>query len=436
VSSLTYYLENVLSRKRFRPLVFLTVLAFALSACSEVRSEEGGAEGDPIKIGYVTAQTGALASFGESDDFVVNQVREHFDSIGGITVAGKQRDVEIIVRDSQSDPKQAAEVAGDLILKDNVDLIVTGHTPDIANPVADQGEANGVPVISTLAPWQPCFFGRGGTPDKPFKWTYHFFWGLEDLETVYQDMWDQVDTNKKVGALWPNDPDGNAFSAPETGFPDVTGKSGYKIADYGLYTNGTQDFTAQISRFKKEKVDILVGVPIPPDFATFWKQAAQQGFHPKFVTVAKSLLTPSNLNALGELGNNLGTEVWWTPSHPYSSSLTGQTAQQLADAYTAQTGQQLTQFVGFVHALFEVAATTLSRSDGTKDGIRKTLSSLKTDTVVGPLDWTSGPVPNVAKTPLVGGQWRRNADKSFSLVVVSNKENPEIPVGGKVEALR
>jgi branched-chain amino acid transport system substrate-binding protein len=425
-----------LTRKRFRPLAFLTILALVLSACSEVKSEEGGADSGPIKIGYVSPQTGALASFGESDNFVVGQVREHFESVGGINIAGKQRDVEILVRDTQSDPKRAADVTADLILQDNVDLILSGHTPDTAIPVSDQGEANGVPVITTLAPWQPVFFGRKGNPEKPFKWTFHFFWGLEDLQTVYQDMWDEVDTNKKVGALWPNDPDGNAFDAPKTGFRDVVRKNGYKIADYGHYTNGTQDYTAQISEFKKEGVDILLGVPIPPDFTAFWKQAAQQGFKPKFVTVAKSLLTPSNLNALGDLGNNLGTEVWWTPSHPYSSSLTGQTAQQLADAYTAQTGKQLTQFVGFVHALFEVAATTLSRSDGTKAGIAKTLSRLKTDTVVGPLDWTSGPVPNVAKTPLAGGQWRQNVDKSYSLVVVNNKQNPEIPVGGKVEPLR
>jgi branched-chain amino acid transport system substrate-binding protein len=426
----------VLSRIRFRPLALLTVLAVVLSACSEVKSEEGGADSGPIKIGYVSPQTGALASFGESDAFVVGQIREHFKSVGGIDVAGKQRDVEIIVRDTQSDPKRAADVTADLILQDNVDLILSGHTPDMAVPVADQGEANGVPVITTLAPWQPVFFGRKGNPEKGFKWTFHFFWGLEDLQTVYQDMWDEVDTNKKVGALWPNDPDGNAFDAPGTGFPDVVKKKGYKIGDYGHHENGTQDFTAQISKFKEDGVDILLGVPIPPDCTTFLKQAAQQGFKPKFVTIAKSLLTPSNLEALGDLGDNLGTEVWWTPSHPYSSSLTGQTAQQLADAYTAQTGRQLTQFVGFVHSLFEVAATTLSRSDGTKEGIRKTLSRLKTDTVVGPLDWTSGPVPGVAKTPLVGGQWRRNADKSYSLVVVSNKQNPEIPLGGEVEPLR
>lgn len=425
-----------MSRIRFRPLVLLTVLAVVLSACAEVKGEEGGAESGPIKIGYVSPQTGALASFGETDNFVVEQVREYFNSVGGVTVAGKQRDVEILVRDTQSDSKRAADVAADLILNEDVDLILTGHTPDTANPVADQGEANGVPVISTLAPWQPVFFGRKGDPAKPFKWTYHFFFGLEDLETVYMDMWNEIDTNKKVGALFPNDPDGKAFSDPKTGFPAVVGKNDYKITDPGRYANGSQDFSAQISAFKEKGVDILVGVPIPPDFTTFWKQAAQQGFRPKFVTIGKALLTPSNINALGELGDNLGMEIWWSPQHPYSSSLTGQTAQQLADAYTAKTGKQWTQFVGFVHALFEVAATTLSRSDGTREGFVKTLSTLKTDTVVGPLDWTSGPVPNVAKTPLVGGQWRQNVDKSYSLVVVSNKQNPEIPLGGTVEQLR
>ncbi|HEY7593619.1 MAG TPA: ABC transporter substrate-binding protein [Actinophytocola sp.] len=425
-----------MSRIRFRPLVLLTVLAFVLSACGEVKGEEGGPDSGPIKIGYVSPETGALASFGESDNFVVEQVREHFKSVGGITVAGKQRPVEILVRDTQSDSKRAADVAADLILNEHVDLILTGHTPDTANPVADQGEANGVPVISTLAPWQPYFFGRKGNPDKPFKWTYHFFFGLEDLETVYTDMWNEIDTNKKVGELFPNDPDGKAFSDAKTGFPAVAAKNNYKVVDAGRYANGTQDFSAQISTFKEQGVDILAGVPIPPDFTTFWKQAAQQGFRPKFVTIGKALLTPSNINALGDLGNNLGMEIWWSPSHPYSSSLTGQTAQQLADAYTAKTGRQWTQFVGFVHALFEVAATTLSRSDGTKEGFIKTLSHLKTDTVVGPLDWTSGPVPNVAKTPLVGGQWRQNVDKSYSLVVVSNKQNPEIPLGGKVEPLR
>ena len=57
------------------------------------------------------------------------------------------------------------------------------------------------------------------------------------------------------------------------------------------------------------------------------------------------------------------------------------------------------------------------------------------DTVVGRLDWTSGPVPNVATTPLVGGQWRTGTSSPFELVIVSNRQNPAIPTAGPVESL-
>ena len=45
-------------------------------------------------------------------------------------------------------------------------------------------------------PWQPWFFGRNGDPQKGFDWTYHFFWGLEDVIAVFTNMWSQVETNK------------------------------------------------------------------------------------------------------------------------------------------------------------------------------------------------------------------------------------------------
>lgn len=407
-----------------------------LSACGGIKSDSSGAASSgTVKIGYISPQTGALAPFGEADTFVVNQINALF-AAKGLTVGGKNVKAEILVRDSQSDSKRAGDVASSLILQDNVNLMLVSSTPDTTNPVSDQCEANGVPCISTAAPWQPWFLGRGGTPDKAFKWTYHFFWGLEDVEAVYQDMWGQVPSNKMVAALWPNDPDGNAWGDGKNGFPPVVGKDGYKMIDPGHYANGTTDFTAQIATFKSSGADLLAGVPIPPDFITFWKQAAQQGFKPKLATIGKALLFPSTIGALGDLGNNLGTEVWWTPSHPYKSSLTNQSASDLAAAYTTSTGKQWTQPIGFVHALFEVAAAVLAQASAPEDkaGIIKAISTLKTSTVVGDVDWTSGPVPNVAKTPLVGGQWRAK-DGGYELVIVSNSAHPNIPAGGKVEAL-
>jgi len=53
------------------------------------------------------------------------------------------------------------------------------------------------------------------------------------------------------------------------------------------------DFTSQIARFKEAGAQIVTGNMIPPDFATFWSQAAQQNFHPKIATIGKSSEAPS-----------------------------------------------------------------------------------------------------------------------------------------------
>ena len=175
-----------------------------------------------LKIGYVSPQTGPLAGFGETDNFVVGGIRQVVR--GGLSIRGQSVPVDVLVRDSQSDPNRAAEVASRLILSDKVDLMLVSSTPETTNPVSDQCEANGTPCISSVCPWQPWFFGRGGKPETGFKSTYHFFWGLEDIIGVFVDMWDTLPTNKVVGALWPNDGDGNAWGDPQRGLSARAGQ--------------------------------------------------------------------------------------------------------------------------------------------------------------------------------------------------------------------
>jgi len=410
------------------------VLALVTSACgASIGGGAGGGEDDTLTIGFVSTETGSSAAFGEANAFVVDQMKTYFKD-HPLTVGDKEYDVKIVVRDAQSDSTRAGEVAGELINSDGADLIVASSTPDIVDPVSEQCEANSVPCITTVAPWQP-FAIRSGDKPADLKYSFHFFWGLEDVATVYSDMWGQVQTNGKAGGLFPNDPDGQAWSA---NFPALTQDSGVSMDNPGLYPNGTKDFSAQISAFKGR--DVLLGVPIPPDFTTFWKQAAQQGYQPKIATIGKALLFPSSVEALGPIANNLGTEVWWHPTAPYTSSLTGQTAQQLANAYEQKTGQQWTQPLGFAHALFEVAVAAVAKAGSTDaDAVVGTLRDLDIKTVVGEVAWGKDPdvPPYVAKTPLAGGQWRltKGGKHQFDLVVVDNKLAPEVPLGGEVEPL-
>ncbi len=264
------------------------------------------AQGRAIKIGLVTPTTGPLAIFAEPDAFVLTEFKK---AIGtGIKIGNQTHAVEVIVKDSQSNPNRAAEVANELILSNKIDLMVVAHTPDTVNPVADQCEINEVPCISTDAPWQPYFFGRKGDPAKGFKWTYHFFWGAEALISTFINLYDDLATNRIVGALWPNDSDGNAFSDPQRGMPPVLMKRGYKVVNTGSFDPFAENFTSQITAFKSQGVEIVTSVLPPPTFANFWTQAAQQGFKPKIVTPGKSAEFPAAVKALGQLGKNIGID--------------------------------------------------------------------------------------------------------------------------------
>lgn len=415
-----------LNRRQF------TQAAAALAATSAVPYAFAA---DTIKIGYVSPQTGPLAPFGEADKWVIDQMKAAFKD--GIPIGGKKYAVQIVLKDSQSNPNRAGEVANDLILKDKVALVLTAGTPETANPVSDACELNELPCISSVVPWQPWFFGRKGDPAKGFNWTYHLFWGLEDVIANFTNGWKTIPTNKKVGGLFPNDGDGNAWGDKELGFPKPLSQMGFTLLDPGRFQNGTQDFSAQIAAFKNGGVEIVTGVVIPPDAKTFLTQARQQGFRPKIITLGKALLFPGAIEALGDLGDGLSTEVWWSPSHPFTSSLTKQSAKALSEAYETGTKKQWTQPIGFAHALFEVAANSLSRAKSTKAAdVRDAVAATSLDTVVGPVKWGGqGPFKNVSKTPLVLGQWGKGQKFKYELTIVSNEAAPNIPTGGALRPM-
>lgn len=412
----------------------------ALGLAPYVATSAFGASSRTLKIGLVTPLTGPLASFGQADSYTVSQMRKLFSK--GIRVGSNTFPVQILQRDTQSNTNRAATVAQTLILDDNIDLMLVNSTPLTANPVSDVCEANGTPCIASMVPWQAWFFGRKGDPKKPFKWTYQFFWGLEDIIAVFLDMWSQLPTNKAVGALYPNDPDGNAWGDKKLGFPPPLKKAGYKLLDPGRFPNLNDDFSSQIAAFKRAKAQIVTGVPLPPDFVTFWKQALQQGFRPQVATVARALLFPSDVEALGKDGAGMSTEVWWHPGMPYRSSLTKQSAAALAAAYTKATKRQWTQPIGYAHASFEVAANVLSRTEDPddKESIVAAIKDTRLRTAVGLVTWKGGaaqnPVANVSKTKLAGGQWRSGKKYPYEMLVVSNRLLPGLKREAKLQPIQ
>jgi branched-chain amino acid transport system substrate-binding protein len=82
---------------------------------------------DTIKIGLVGPKTGPLALFYEEMSYAI----EHFKKATGssVSINGTVHPVEFVIKDSQSNPNRASEVAQELILRDKVQIVATFATP-------------------------------------------------------------------------------------------------------------------------------------------------------------------------------------------------------------------------------------------------------------------------------------------------------------------
>jgi branched-chain amino acid transport system substrate-binding protein len=411
-----------------------------LAACSSgTKVSIAASSTSTITLGYVAPFTGSLSGFASADHFVIDTIRNTPAYARGFKVGGKTYPVNIIVTDSQSDPNRASQLARQLILNNNADMLLTSSTPETVNPVAVVAQTEGVPCAATNDPWESWYAGLGGNPANPtttFQYCTLFFLGLQDLNNCFVAMWNRlpVGNDKNVAGMWPNDADGNAFRAA---MPGLMAQSGYHAVDGGAYTDGTTDFTAMITKFKANHCQYLNNCPLPPDFNIFWRQANEQGWKPRLATVAKVLLFPADTVALGPLVNNIATDSWWGPYLPAKSSLDPQlTPKIIADNFQAQTGKQWVQSIGGTYSLFEIAHQAFGKvSDPhNRQEVARALHAVNYVGLSGLINFSSGPAPGVSITPPVGVQWKATSGKfPFEMRVVDNTHNKAVKVDAPLQ---
>ena len=179
-------------------------------------------------------------------------------------------------------------------------------------------------------------------------------------------------------------------------------------------------------------------MPLPPDFATMWTQALQQGFKPKLATVAKVLLFPTDAYAMGSKVYNIATDAWWVPTLPWTllahrrdlpaSWPTAYTAaghgpaerehlqlHPLRDRLRgAHVGEQPARQAG---ALGRTVQGQAARGGRRPDRLH--------------LDQRQdNPAPGVAITPPVGIQWQKGTKYPLEAKVVDNTLQPNAKITG------
>lgn len=403
-----------------------TTTTTTTAAPSSTTTVSAGPEsGREIKVGVVNPKTGPLAVFAIADDWSLGLIKKY---VGDTMVLGdgKQHKVTWLQRDTQSDSNRAAQVTSDLILNDKVDLIVVGGGPDTVLPCADQAETLGCPLLSVNCPWQAFVFGRKGTMETAFKWTFGHLFGIEQGVACIIGPLDKIPTNKKVGLFFGNTVDTQAWLTEGIGIKDSLTKAGYTPVLPSLFNLGTEDFTSLISAYKKEGCEAIAGSNPGKDFPNFWTQALQQGLRPKAVVEVVGLQSLEDIQALGDAAVGIIVGNSWHKKWPFTDPITGMTCEQLADDYEATHNTLWNNFIT-AHDRFGWAYDVLKRvkDPDSKESFLEAIKTTKTQTCAGVIDFTApvdpaGPHPhaNVYKTAWSASQIAKGGKWGFEWVLV------------------
>ncbi|RCK76772.1 MAG: Branched-chain amino acid ABC transporter, amino acid-binding protein [Anaerolineae bacterium] len=256
--------------KRISSIVFVLVvtLSLVLGAC-----QQKPAEPQTIQIGLQAPLTGDFAAEGQWAKQSVEVAQELINKKGG--VLGKQ--IEIIVADDASNPKDSA-LAAQKLISQGLKEVIASYGSSVTAPAADLYDANKVVSVGygctavrlTMEKQRPYFFRTAGRDDTQSEFFAKF--AVEVLGA------------KRIAIMHDNQDYGRGVAEDAKKFLQPYLDSGQaELVYYDAITPGESDYSAVVSQIKEINPDVWFFTAYYPEAALLLKQARQAGYTGLFV---------------------------------------------------------------------------------------------------------------------------------------------------------
>jgi len=419
--------------RAFRLIAMMVVLVFVavlVAACNDDTPQGTAPGGDAgtgqqagtdrtIRIGYVGPLTGPQARFTHGIQAAATRALAIMnDQNGGFYISGYGYiPIEIIFMDSGSDATEAAAAADRLATVENVDMLVGQWTPTHTIPVSIAGERHGIPTLVLNGP-DASWIDAG-----PFDWAFACLFNMELLTREFYMGWDSIETNRRIGLVFDNSPDGVLQSSL---LYQLGPEFGYTVIDPGRFPADTTDFTAILTQLMAADVDILATVNGTPQLITMWEQMQQLNFRPRSVLFNRGMHFSADVNQLGGGwdGTGVAWSAQWAADMPFVSSLSGQTVAELNAAHSADTGEAPDLVVGWDWLIFDILNDVFTRVDTLEPAaIRDAIAATNVPTIYGHATFDER---GLFTTPSFMGQWLPDDTWGFQGVVASGEYDPTL----------
>ncbi len=225
-------------------LLLALLAALGTASCDTDRS---------LKLGVIAELTGDMPAVGASCRNAAQMAVEEVNAAGGLEIGAERVKLKLVVEDNAGKADQSAVAAQKLITQDEVLAIVGPNASRYAIPAAEVAESAGTVLVT---PWstnpKTTVDGVTGKPKKyvfracfvdPFQGGVLARFALENLKAERAALLYDVasDYNKGIAEV----------------FRESFERLGGKVVAYETYTTGDKDFSAQLTKIKDAKPQVV-----------------------------------------------------------------------------------------------------------------------------------------------------------------------------------
>jgi branched-chain amino acid transport system substrate-binding protein len=372
-------------------LSLLVVLSMLLSACAPGQA----AAKKPVLIGGALALTGINAYVDEPALRGIQLAVDEINAKGGIL----GRPVEFVNLDSKSDPVTSSNVGVQLVQR-GANAIIPAADFDMGGPACREAQKAGIVCISTTA--SSPLFGSEALGDKVFTLSmWNTTMGATAAEYAYKTK------------NWTK-----AWVVTDTFIDYTTSLSRYFIAQFkslggkvlfeDTYTQGAQDFSAQLARIQAstETPDFIYVSSYMPDLGTIIRTIREAGIK----TPIMGGDTYDDPGLFEAVGPDYGNDVYFV-THGFLSPDSNPRVGDFMTSYKAKYGKDPEAL--WIMPGYDVVYVLKNAMEkaGTTDGaaVAKAMEDMEFDNLTGHIDWSDaagGHMPSkaAAMVMLTGGK--------------------------------
>ena len=325
-----------------------------------------------VKIGAVVPLTGRYGPGGAQVRAGYEIAVEQINAAGGVTVAGKNTPLELILLDDESDATKTVSRLETLAAQ-GVVAYLGGFGSDLHAAAASVAEKNKIPYLGVA-------FALYKVHQQGFRYLFSPFWKSPDIGQALPGMLNALPVGErpKTVAIFQEKTDwGREMAAAWT---EAGKAAGYQVVVNGEYAPGAKDFADLILKAKSASADAVFALPTPPDGMTMVKQMKELSYTPKLTLFIRAPDPPIWTKNLGKDGDFVVLAPGW------HHAVKAPGVKELNEAHTKKIGRPADPIAGPAYACVQILAAAAAKAGSAdREKLREAIAATDMTTVIGPV---------------------------------------------------